>query len=211
MAGPRAVVADTQAVTRIGIRRALEHAGVAVVAEAGDAAGAVAAVRRRRPELCFVDARLRGGGIAAASEIASCSPATSVIVLSEQGSEDELLAALRGGAKGYLPKDVGPAGLARAARAALDGEAPLPRALTARLVEELRFRHGGRRLRDAGGAWVTLSARESEVLELLRRDLTTKQIAERLGISAVTVRRHVSDALRRLGVRDRDAALRITA
>ena len=210
MTGPRAVLADHHAVTRVGIRRALEHAGIAVVEEMSTADGAVLAVRRRRPDVCLLAVQLPGGGIAAATEIDVAVPATSIVMLLESGSAEELLAALRAGASSCLLRDIGPVALGRAVRATLDGEASLPRGLTSRVIEELRCRWGERRTRTAAGAWVTLSDRESEVLQLLHRKLTTKQIAERLGISAVTVRRHVSDTVRLLGVRDRDAALLLT-
>ena len=210
MTGPRAVLADHHAVTRVGIRRALERAGVAVVEETSHAEGAVLAVRRRRPDVCLLAFHLPGGGLDAAAEIDVASPATSIVMLLESGSAEELLAALRAGASSCLLRDVGPVALGRAVRATLDGEASLPRGLTSRVIEELRCRWGERRTRTAAGSWVTLSDRESEVLQLLHRKLTTKQIAERLGISAVTVRRHVSDTVRLLGVPDRDAALLLT-
>jgi DNA-binding NarL/FixJ family response regulator len=208
--GPRAVLADHHAVTRVGIRRALERAGIAVVEEASNADDAVLAVRRRRPDVCLLAVRLPGGGIVAANEIDVAMPTTSIVMLLESDSPEELLAALRAGASSCLLRDIGPTALGRAVRATLDGEATLPRSLTSRVIEELRCRWGERRTRTAAGAWVTLSDRESEVLQLLHRKLTTKQIAERLGISAVTVRRHVSDTVRLLGVPDRDAALLLT-
>jgi two-component system nitrate/nitrite response regulator NarL len=209
-ASPRAVLADANPVTRLGIRRALEHAGIAVVGEATDGANALRVVMASGPDVCLLDIHIPGGGIAAAGEIAAQAPQTSVVMLSEPGSGHELLAALRAGANGCLFKDVGPVALGRAVCATLDGEVSLPRVLIARVIDEWRYRRGERRARTAEGAWVTLSGRESEVLELMHRKLTTRQIAERLGISTVTVRRHVSDTVRRLGVRDRDAALRLT-
>jgi DNA-binding NarL/FixJ family response regulator len=210
-AAPTAVVADAHVVTRTGIRRALERAGITVVDEVGDADGAVAAVRWRSPEVCLLAAGLPGGTIAAVGEIAASAPATSAIVLLETGRADELVAALRAGARGCLAKDVGSTALGRAVHGALAGEVLLPRALAGRVLDELRRCWGERRARTATGSWVTLSEREAEVLRLMHRELTTKEIAERLGISAVTVRRHVSDTVRRLGVRDRDAALELTA
>jgi DNA-binding NarL/FixJ family response regulator len=86
----------------------------------------------------------------------------------------------------------------------------MPRALTARVISEFRRRPKERRLPNADGSPVTLSERESEVLELLRGQLTTEQIAQRLGVSPVTVRRHISAVLKKLRVRDRAAALRLT-
>lgn len=207
----RVLLADQQPVTRLGVRIALEHSGIAVVAEAVDARGAVAAARRHVADVCLLDAGLPGGAVAAVSEIAGATLRTRVIVLASRREDEEMLAALRAGAVGYLLKDIGPAQLVRAVRGAMHGEAPLSRLLTARVVEELQTRSGARRVRMDDGGVVTLSPRESAVLELLRRGLTTKQIAQQLGVSPVTVRRHLSMTARRLGVDGRDAALRLTS
>lgn len=208
MTAPASVlIADGQPATRLGIRIALQRDGLWVVAEEGDARRAVATACARGVDVCLLDVGLPGGGIAAAAEIASSLPHTLVIMLAATSSEDDLLAALRAGAVGYLPKDIGPVPLARAVNGALRGEAPLPRRLAARVVEELHARGGQRRVQASDGELVTLSPRESLVLQMLRRGLTTRQIADRLEISPVTVRRHASEAAHRLRVPDRDAAL----
>lgn len=204
------MLADDHATARLGVRMALEEGGFNVVAEAVDARSAVAAALEHRPDLCLLDVYMPGGGISAAAELTEALPGMPIVMLSVSDTNDDLFDALRAGACGYLLKDTDPQRLPFALRAVLDGEAPLPRVLTARLITEFR-RHGReRRIADADGDLVTLSERESEVLELLRTDLTTKQIANRLGISPVTVRRHVSEALRKLRVSDRGAALRLT-
>ena len=181
-----------------------------VVAEAADAQGAVEAALEHRPDVCLLDVYMPGQGITAAAELAEALPEMAVVMLSVSDSDEDLFEALRAGACGYLLKDTDPGRLPNALRAVLDGEAPLPRVLTARLITEFRRRGKQRRLADADGALVTLSERESEVLELLRTELTTKQIAERLGISPVTVRRHISDIIKKLRVPDRGAALKLT-
>ena len=204
------MLADDHATARLGVRMALEEGGFNIVAEAVDAHGAVAAALEHRPDLCLLDVYMPGSGIAAAAELAEALPGMPIVMLSVSDTNDDLFDALRAGACGYLLKDTDPQRLPFALRAVLDGEAPLPRVLTARLITEFR-RHGReRRIADADGSMVTLSERESEVLELLRTELTTKQVAHRLGISPVTVRRHVSEALRKLRVSDRGAALRLT-
>lgn len=181
-----------------------------MVAEAADARGAVEAVLEHEPDLCLLDVYMPGEGIAAAAELSEAVPELPIVMLSVSDTDEDLFEALRAGACGYLLKDTDPQRLPTALRAMLNGEAPLPRVLTARLITEYRRRGRERRLRDDRGAVVTLSERESEVLELLRAELTTKQIAHRLGISPVTVRRHVSDVLKKLRVSDRAAALRLT-
>jgi DNA-binding NarL/FixJ family response regulator len=189
---------------------ALEEGGFRVVAEAADARGAVEAALEHRPDICVLDVYMPGGGIAAAAELTDALPFMPVVMLTVSDTDEDLFEALRAGACGYLLKDTDPARLHHALRGALNGEAPIPRALTARVIGEFRRRPKERHLPDADGNPVTLSERESEVLELLRAQLTTEQVAQRLGISPVTVRRHVSAVLKKLRVRDRAAALRLT-
>lgn len=203
-----AVLADARPVARLAMRHALEREDVAVVGEEADAAGAVRAVQERRPDLCLLDARLPGA-IAAVRQLAASRPETLVLVLFESLADAALVEALRAGAAGCLRKETGPDGLRRAVRATLDGEAPLPRAAARRVIEELRLLANERRVRTANGSWTQLSRRESQVLELMRQRMTTGEIAERLGISDITVRRHVSGTMRRLGARDRDALLQL--
>jgi len=192
------------------MRRALEREGIAVVAETAGASGAVRAAEDGRPDICLLDARLPGA-IAAVGQIAASTPETRVVVLFESIADDGLIEALRAGAAGCLHKDTGPDAFGRAMRAALDGEAPLPRAAARRVIEELRALARERRVRATDGNWTQLSRRESQVLELMRQRLTTGEIAERLGISDVTVRRHVSETMRRLGAHDRAAVLELAA
>ena len=100
-----------------------------------------------------------------------------------------------------------PARLPMALRGVLDGEAALPRALMGRVLEELRAVENGRHASELSRLGVDLTPREQEVLEALDRGLRTAAIAQSLGISAVTVRRHISELLRKLGAPDREAAL----
>jgi len=205
---PSAVLADPRPVARLAMRHALLREGITVVDEADDASAAVLAVRARRPDVCLVDARLPGA-IAAVHQSVVASPRTRVVVMLDSNADQLLVEALRAGAAGCLFRSTGPAALGRAVRATLDGEAPLPRSAARRVIDELRMLASERRVRTASGSWAQLSRRESQVLELMRQQLTTGEIAERLGISTVTVRRHVSGTLQRLGARDRDTALRL--
>lgn len=206
----RIVLADDHETARLGVRLALQDGGFHVVAEAVDARGAVEAALEHRPDLCVLDVYMPGGGIAAAAELAEALPEMPIVMLTVSNTNEDLFEALRAGACGYLLKDTDPQRLPFALRAVLDGEAPLPRVLTAKLISEFRRRGSERRMPSAEGGLVTLSERESEVLDLLRTELSTKQIAHRLGISPVTVRRHISELLRKLQVTDRDAALQLT-
>lgn len=208
--GLRIVLADDHATARLGVRLALEEGGFHVVAEAVDARSAVEAALLHRPDLCLLDVHMPGQGIAAAGELSEALPDMPIVMLSVSDTSEDLFEALRAGACGYLLKDTDPQRLPYALAAVLNGEAPLPRVLTARLITEFRRRGSERRTPTAEGDVVTLSERESEVLELLRAELSTKEIAHKLGISPVTVRRYISDLVRKLRVADRDAALRLT-
>jgi DNA-binding NarL/FixJ family response regulator len=124
--------------------------------------------------------------------------------------EAHLFAALRAGASGYLVKDMDPRRLPQALLAAADGEPAIPRRLVARLVEDMRDRSARRRpVVDTEG--VRLTSREWEVLELMRRGLTTAQIARRLVLSPATVRTHVAAITRKLRVDGREEAVRLFA
>jgi DNA-binding NarL/FixJ family response regulator len=203
------LVADAHLPTRTGLRLLLERNGFEVAAEAADASAALRAALRERPALSLIDARLRGGGIGVAGRICSRVPQTEVVVLTDTAVEHELLEVVRAGASGYLEKNLSPDTLARALHGVLSGEAAFPRAMLGPVLEEFRMRNQRRRLKLPARPAIELSRRESEVLELLRRGLSTGEIADRLDISPVTVRRHVGLLLRKLGVSDRAAALEL--
>ena len=201
------LIADGEPVFRASIRAALEANGFDVVGEAADAATAVAAAVRLHADICLVDAALPGNGLNAVSAIARRSPATTIVVLAAAADSDVLLAALERGASGYLLKGIPPHELAKTLRAARLGEPAVSRAMVPALIAHVRGRPQ-RRLTLAGGP-VELTAREWDVAELLRDGLTTVEIAERLGLSPVTVRRHVASMLAKLGAADREAAVRL--
>jgi len=200
------VVAGAHLPTRTGIRLVLERNGFEICAEATDAKGAVAAVLREKPELCLVDADLPGGAMLATARITTRAPATDTIVLAAQADEQGVVDALNAGASGYLPLDGDPDGLIRALRAVRRGEPAVPRSLLGPVVDQFRVRERRRRVSVRGGFEVELTRRQSEVLELFRDGLGTTEIAGRLGLSPVTVRRHLSLVLEKLGVSDRAAA-----
>jgi DNA-binding NarL/FixJ family response regulator len=204
---PRIVLADRHVPTLAGLRTLLEAAGFEVCAEVETAEGAVAAASAERPDLCLLEAELPGG-IDAVATIASAAPTAAVVMLAATRDEQLLLDALRAGAAGYLLKEANPERLPYTLRAVLAGEGALPRALTQPVIEELRESSRRRRLPPAfGKRGVRLSARELDVLEALYAGLTTKQVAARLSIADVTVRRHVSAAVAKLGLADRAALL----
>lgn len=201
------VVADDHVPTRTGVRAALEQGGFDVLADVGTAQAAIDAAIEHNPDVCLLDVRMPGDGIAAAAEIKERSPNVRVVMLTVSADDENLFDALRAGASGYLLKDTNPERLPFALRGVLSGEAAVPRLLVARLIEE--FRDRGRRERTLRHRQVELTPREAEVLEFLRSDLPTKEIAARLRVSEITVRRHVGTMLKKLGVSDRAAAVRM--
>jgi DNA-binding NarL/FixJ family response regulator len=203
----RIVVADAHAAARTGLRMALRGGEFDVVAEVADADAAIAATVREHPEICLLDADMPGDAIDATAQITAQAPQTAVVILATERGDEAMLEAIRAGAAGYLHKDMDPERLRYALRGVLDGEGALSRRLTARLMQEFRARERGRRLMAPSGGEVELSAREWGVLELLAGGASTREAATALGISEVTVRRHVSSVTAKLGVADRDAAV----
>jgi DNA-binding NarL/FixJ family response regulator len=130
-------------------------------------------------------------------------------MLTASRDDEDLFESLRRGADGYLLKDMDPAKLPVAVRHALAGEASLPRELAGRLIHEFREGGGGRRPALQAPGRPELSRREHEVLELLCEGAGTAQIARRLFLSPITVRRHVSTILSKLGVSSREEAVKL--
>jgi DNA-binding NarL/FixJ family response regulator len=188
------------------VRAALEDDGFAVVAEATNATQAVELALEQEPDICLLDVDLPGNGIWAAAEVATRLPYTAVVMLARSERNGQLLAALRAGAVGYLLMDTDPLRLSHALRGVIQGEVAVPRRLVSLLIDELRSREHRGMLSVAGRRATRVTSREWDVAELMREGLTTAEIAERLFVSPVTVRRHVSAIVRKLGVSDRESA-----
>ncbi|HEY4793386.1 MAG TPA: response regulator transcription factor, partial [Mycobacterium sp.] len=202
------VLAHDQSPARAGIRRAIEPHGLRVVGESASASEALRMALALRPEVCVLAVELPGNGIEAARAIKQALPATKIVMMTASPSEEDLFGALGAGADGYLLMSTSASRLAPALRGVANGEAALPRWMTARLIQEFRERGTRHRVNLPDGAGqAELTAREFEVLKRLRRRERTADIAARLGISEVTVRRHVSSVLRKLGMPNRRAAV----
>jgi DNA-binding NarL/FixJ family response regulator len=202
---PSVLIADGEAAHRRGVREGLEAHGFVVVAESGDATSAIGAATRLRPDICLIEIELPGEGLNAIGRIAKASANTLIVVLSRSDRPDDVVAAFMRGASGYLLKGITGERLASTLRGAYEGEPPLARSLVPHLVDEIR-RGSARRLTLPSGT-VTLTPREWEVGEMLREGLSTAEIADRLGVSPVTVRRHVGMLLSKLGARNRKVAV----
>ena len=204
----RVLIAAERRPTRARLRLALE--GDARCSEAESAEAAVAAAVSERPDVCLLGLKAGSNRIRATAEIVSRAPSVQVIVLTNRPDEEEFMAAMRGGAAGYLPQDLDPDRLPDVVRSTLRGEPAVPRRFVARLLAELQSQTAARRtFVRVGNDRVPLTIRESEVIERLRHGATTSQIADELRIAPVTVRRHISSIERKLGVTSRAAVVRL--
>ena len=197
----RVLIVDDHAVVREGLRTFLElQDGIAVVGEAADGEQAIMQAEVLLPDVVLMDLVMpRLDGVGAMRELRRRLPQTRVIVLTSFAEDERLLPAIQAGAAGYLLKNVAPAELARAVRAAHAGEALLDPVIAARLVDAIAQPAGE-------PAPERLTAREQEVLALIARGYSNKRIARELGIAEKTVKTHVGHVLAKLGVTDRTQA-----
>jgi DNA-binding NarL/FixJ family response regulator len=206
----RVLVADDHAPTRRDVRRIFDgHPQFEVCAEAADAVSAVTAAIESKPDVCLLDIRMPGGGIAAAWEISARLPHAKLVMVTVSRDDRDLFAALRAGAAGYVLKEDPASVLVGAVAAVLRGDGVLPPALTARVIQEFRSREPRRRAVVRARTEPELTSREWEVLDLLRQGLTTAEIARKLFVSQGTVRSHVAAILRKLRAPDRSSAIRM--
>jgi DNA-binding NarL/FixJ family response regulator len=203
----RVLIADDHAPTREDVRRALEaDERFSVCAEVADAVEAVQAALRGRPDVCLLDIRMPSNGLAAAWEIASRLPRVKIVMLTVSEGDNDIFAALRAGAHGYLLKTMNLKRLPDALHGVCVGEAAMPRALVARVLEQFHGREPRWRSPAADETGERLTSREWEVLELLAQGRSTAEIAQRLVLSASAVRAHITSIVRKLAVADRAAA-----
>ena len=204
----RILVVDDHPLTRDALSSLLVQGGFDVVGEAADGIDALELAHELQPDLVLLDLAMPGlDGLAVLPRLRTAAPGCEVVVLTASGTEEDLLAAIRAGAAGYLLKSEPPERIVSFLRGVANGEAALSGEVARRLLDQLRT--GGR----LGGGGVphpiadALSAREVEVLLLLDDHLSTDDIAKRLFISEHTVRSHVKSMLRKLGVSSRRDAL----
>ncbi|HYJ69460.1 MAG TPA: response regulator transcription factor [Nocardioidaceae bacterium] len=200
----RVLLADDQPLIRGGFRALLDaEDDIEVVAEAADGAEAVSLGIEHSPDVALIDVQMPGvDGIEATRRIARDERLADVhvVILTNYGLDEYVFNALRAGASGFLVKDIEPADLVQAVRVAAKGDALLAPAITRRLIGEFVSRPPDSSL--ATGLEV-LTNREREVVALVARGLSNDEIAERLVISPITAKTHVSRSMTKLGARDR--------
>ena len=200
----KVVLADDQDLVRAGFRALLDaQDDIEVVGEAGDGEEAVQLARRHQPDIVLMDIRMPGtDGLAATRAIAADDRLAEVriVILTTFELDEYVFEAIRAGASGFIVKHTKPAELLRAVRAVAAGDALLSPSVTRRLIREFAAR-----TREATPlpALDALTEREREVMGLVAEGLANDEIAERLVVSPLTAKTHVSRAMVKLGARDR--------
>ena len=205
----RVLIADDQALFREGLRTLLgAHADLEVVAEAANGEEAVLMAGSYLPDVVLMDLRMPVlDGVAATRRLAAARAACRVIALTTFDDDETVFDALRAGAVGYLLKDVGSERLVEAIRATARGQSFLQPAIASKVLAE--FNRLSRAAPEPAELPEALSEREREVLRLLARGASNKEIAGQLDIAEGTVKNHVTSILGKIGVDDRTrAALR---
>jgi DNA-binding NarL/FixJ family response regulator len=177
-----------------------EEEDIEIVGEASDAATALALARAELPQVMILDINMPGGGLEAARSIATACPATHIVMLTVSEDEDDLLAAMKAGASGYVLKGAGASELAGVIRSVHAGEVYVAPALAWGMLREMR--------NPRTSPYDELTEREREVLELVAEGLSNQEIGDRLGLAEKTIKHYMTNILGKLQVRSRvEAAL----
>jgi DNA-binding NarL/FixJ family response regulator len=196
------MVVDDHPIWREGVARDLTERGLRVVATAPDAEAAVRIAVATRPQVVLMDLNLGAtSGVHAIEGILRKLPGTRILVLSASGEHTDVLEAVKAGASGYLVKSAGAEELLAAVRRTADGFPVFTPGLAGLVLGEYRRLAGEPEGPD--GAAPVLTERETEVLRLVAKGLTARQIGERLVVSHRTVESHVQNTLRKLQLHNR--------
>ena len=205
------VLADDQALMRMGFRMVLEaEDAINVVGEASDGTAALAQAKALHPDVILMDVRMPGmNGIEATELIARECPGTRVLILTTFDLDEYAFAGLRAGASGFLLKDTRPTELAEAIRTVASGEAVVSPRITQRMLEMFAssLPNSGKPAQPSDPRIDSLTPREKEILVLISQGMSNAEIADRLVVSATTVKTHVGNVLAKLDVRDRVQAV----
>jgi DNA-binding NarL/FixJ family response regulator len=195
----RVVIVDDHPIWRDALERDLVAAGCAVVGAFGDAEAAVRTAAATRPDVVLMDLQLPGmSGVDGAAALVAADPSVRVLMFSSSGEDDDVLAAVKVGARGYLVKSASTAELLDAVRRTAAGEAVFSPGLAALVLGEYR-----RISRVEPDPTAVLTERETEILRMVSTGLTARQIAEKLVVSHRTVQNHIQNTLQKLQLHNR--------
>jgi two-component system, NarL family, nitrate/nitrite response regulator NarL len=201
------VIADDHPLYRDGVARTLaERAGFQVLGVCGSADDAVLLAERHRPDLVLLDISMPGGGIEAARRIAALGTATKIVMLTVSERDEDVMEALKAGAHGYVLKGVGASELLDIVRTVASGGSFVSPTLAARLLQAMQKpdRRGG----PSGDRLSSLARREEQILELVAKGLSNKEVARELDLQEKTIKHYMTSILQKLHVRNRvEAAL----
>ncbi|MDJ0498245.1 MAG: response regulator transcription factor [Acidimicrobiia bacterium] len=202
----RLLVVDDVPLFRAGLSSALNEAGFEVVGEAGNAEDAVAQAEILQPDLVLLDVLMPGlSGLDVVGKIVAVSEDSQVILLTGSESEEDMISAIKSGARGYIVKDMPFANLVDLIRAVAEGGAAFSPKMAGKMVDVLRQLLRHQELFKSRKP--TLTGREIEVLQLVARGMTSKAIGDRLFISENTVKNHIRNILDKLGLHSRNEAV----
>jgi DNA-binding NarL/FixJ family response regulator len=201
------MVVDDQALVREGLMTLLEAApDVKPVTAAADGVEAVTLCARHRPDVVLMDLRMpKLDGVEATRQIRAAQPDVEIVILTTHADETSILDALQAGARGYLTKDAGIAEIARAVHAAANHQVLLDPVVHSRLIAAAAA--GARPTPQRTSLPDELTPREAEVLSLIARGLSNREIAAALVVSEATVKTHVNHVFAKIGARDRAQAV----
>ena len=206
MSAPSIVIVDDAPLIQAGLAAALEAEGFSIVGQASDAMSAVSLARDRSPQIVLLDVLMPGiSGLEVVAKIREVSPKSAVVLLTSSESGEDLLMAIKGGARGYIVKTTPMPELVASLRDVLEGGAVVSPAMGGKLFETVAQLLKHRDL--ASTRRPTLTGREIEVLQSIAEGHTSREIGERLYISENTVKNHVRNILDKLGLRSRNEAV----
>jgi len=195
----RVMVVDDHPMWRDAVERDLQAAGFDVVAVAATGAEAIARFRATRPRVVVLDLQIpEPTGVEVTAQVLADEPSSRVLVLSASGEQQDVLAAVKAGATGYLVKSASREELVAAVRRVADGDTVFTPGLAGLVLGEFR-----RMLAPATPPGERLTERETEILKMVAKGMSYKQIAERLVLSHRTVQNHVQNTLRKLQMHNR--------
>ncbi|HEX3930682.1 MAG TPA: response regulator transcription factor [Nocardioides sp.] len=197
----RVMVVDDHPMWRDAVERDLQAAGFDVVAVAADGNQAIARFRAARPQVVVLDLQIPGpGGVEVTADVLGHDPSARVLVLSASGEQDDVLEAVKAGATGYLVKSASRSELVDAVRRVGSGDSVFTPGLAGLVLGEFRRMTGSSK---EPGPDHELTARETEILKMVAKGMSYKQIADRLVLSHRTVQNHVQNTLRKLQMHNR--------